>query len=66
MGFTELQKEILHELINGSTNAQIAERIGYSESSIKRRIKELFKLFEVKNRISLVREITIAKSRGGL
>lgn len=64
MKFTHTQKNILYELINGSTNAQIAENVGYSESSVKRRIKELFTIFSVNNRAALIRESAIAKARG--
>lgn len=64
MEFTQTQKNILYELINGSTNAQIAENVGYSESSVKRRIKELFTIFSVNNRAALIRESAIAKARG--
>lgn len=61
MKLTELQKVILEELVNGSTNQQIAEKTGYSESSIKRKVKELFNVFNVKNKASLISKATIAK-----
>lgn len=64
MKLTELQKVILHELIKGSTNAQIGEKIYYSESSVKNKIKQLFKKFSVKKRVSLVREAVILKEQG--
>ena len=58
MQLTEIQKVILEELINGGTNQQIADTTGYSESSIKRKVKELF---NVKNKASLISKATIAK-----
>ncbi len=58
MKLTEIQKVILEELINGGTNQQIADTTGYSESSIKRKVKELF---NVKNKASLISKATIAK-----
>ncbi len=61
MKLTEEQKVILEELISGSTNQQIADKIGYSESSIKRKVKELFNVFNVKNRASLISGAAIAK-----
>lgn len=61
MKLTEIQKVILEELINGSTNQQIADTTGYSESSIKRKVKELFNVFNVKNKASLISKATIAK-----
>jgi len=62
--FTELEKQIMYLLIGGSTNAQIAEQVGYSERNVKRKIKKLFQKFNVNNRASLVREAFIAKSKG--
>lgn len=64
MKLTEIQKVILEELVNGSTNQQIAEKTGYCERSIKRKIKHLFNTFDVKNRSSLVREAIISKANG--
>ncbi len=64
MKLTEIQKVILEELINGGTNQQIAEKTGYCERSIKRKIKHLFNTFDVKNRSSLVREAIISKANG--
>lgn len=64
MDITELQRNILQELLQGSTNSQIAEKVGYSERSINRKLKELCKMFKVTNRNSLIREVSIAKSRG--
>lgn len=61
MKLTEIQKVILEELINGGTNQQIADTTGYSESSIKRKVKELFNVFNVKNKASLISKATIAK-----
>ena len=60
MKLTEEQKVILEELISGSTNQQIADKIGYSESSIKRKVKELLNVFNVKNRASLISGAAIA------
>lgn len=40
----------------GKTNKEIAAELHYSPSTVKRRIKELFKLYNVNNRLSLAQE----------
>lgn len=51
---TVKEKEILEELVQGKTNAEMAEKIGYSERYIKKMLQNLQKKFKVENRIKLV------------
>ena len=52
----EIEKAVLNMVIEGHTNVFIGEEIGYSEETIKLIIKKLFKHFNVKKRVELVRE----------
>jgi len=56
MGLTDEQKEIINLVVDGQTNIQIAEELGYCERSIKNRLKKIYKLFNVENRAGLIRE----------
>ena len=53
----ELDKTLIHFVINEKTNIEMAEKTGYSVGYIKRRLTYLFKLFGVKSKVGLVREI---------
>jgi len=50
------QESIIKLVVQGRTNMQIAEELGYSERSIKRRLRAIYKAYSVDNRQSLVRE----------
>lgn len=52
----EEQKQILELLILGCNNREIAEKLNYSVSTVKRRLNELFKLYKVNSRIKLMQE----------
>ena len=56
MMLNEIEKNVLKMVIAGHTNIFIGEEIGYSEDNIKIIIKRLFKYFNVKKRVELVRE----------
>ena len=52
----DLQQKVLSLVIAGKKNGEIAEELSYSETYIKKIIKQLFDIFKAKNRIELVRE----------
>lgn len=56
MKLTAEQAEIINYVVEGQTNIQIAEEMGFSERSINRRLKKIFKIFGVENKPSLIRE----------
>ena len=64
MGLTDIQKEIIILVIEGKTNKQIADRLGWSIDKIKKELKIIYKIFKIKTpdahtkRAILVREIT--------
>lgn len=53
----ELDKILIDFVIQEKTNIEIAEKTGYSLGYIKRRLAQLFRLFKVKSKVGLVREI---------
>ena len=52
----EEQKKILELILQNKTNEEISIELNYSRSTVKRRIKELFKLYNVDSRIKLMQE----------
>ena len=56
---TDKEKKLLNLIINGKTNYEIADIMGYSTDMIKYLIKKLFKKFRVRNRLELIREALI-------
>ncbi len=52
-----LDETIISYLLNEKTNTEIANETGYSMGYIKRRLSYLFKLYGVKTKVGLVREI---------
>ena len=56
MELNELEKQVLLFVIDGKTNLEIAEEIGYSEASVKRIVKKLFLFYKISKRVDLVRE----------
>lgn len=56
LNLNDTQKLILNKIIEGKSNIDIAEDMGYSESFIKKQIRTLFKIFRVSKRVELVRE----------
>ncbi|MBD0853533.1 DNA-binding response regulator [Corynebacterium striatum] len=51
---TNREKEILHHLCEGKSNAEIAESMNYSESAIKKQLSRIMSLFNVDTRLRLV------------
>lgn len=54
MVLTDEQKMLVKLVSEGLTNIDIAEEMGYSPATVKLRLKALFKLFNVSNRVTLV------------
>lgn len=52
----EEQKKILELILQNKTNEEISIELNYSRSTVKRRIKELFKMYNVDSRIKLMQE----------
>ncbi len=57
----EKQLQVLRLMAEGNSNKQISQIVGISEATVKYHTSQLFKLFDVKNRTSCVRE---AQKRG--
>ena len=51
---TKKEIKVLEELIQGKTNIEISEELGYSEVYIKKMLQTLRKKFNVNNRVKLV------------
>ena len=49
-------KKILELMLQDKTNEEISIELNYSRSTVKRRIKELFKKYNVDSRIKLMQE----------
>ena len=60
-GLTERQMDILHRISLGETNASIARRIGFSESTVRHETIRIFRLLGVHDRKSALLE---AEQRG--
>ncbi len=57
MYLTEEQKEIINFVKKGFTNIEIGEELGYSSDTIKKKLRSIYKKFNVKRRIDLVSKI---------
>ena len=53
-GLTNREKEIALAVAEGKSNRQIADLFGISESTVKTHLTNIFKKFELKDRVSLV------------
>ncbi len=62
MELKEIEKKVLDMVIDGQTNISIGEEIGYSEKTVCRIIKRIYKVFGVAKRIELVREVLKQKA----
>lgn len=51
---TEEERQIIRFVIQNTTNAQIAEELGYCERSIERKVSAIYKKFKAENRVTLV------------
>jgi len=54
MELTEQDRAILNMLGQGYTTPQIARSLGYKEDTIRNRLRQLFRLYKVKNRTQLM------------
>lgn len=52
----EIDKKIIVFILEEKTNIEMAEEIGYSLGAIKKRLAYLFKIYNVKTKVGLVRE----------
>jgi len=55
--YEELDREIINSVIFEKNNGEIAEKTGYSVGTIKFRLGAIFKLYNVKTKAGLVREV---------
>lgn len=53
----QIDKEIIICIFKEKTNQEIAQRTGYSMAYIKKRLNYLFRIYGVKSKVGLVREI---------
>lgn len=53
---SQIEQKVLVMVIDGKTNYEIADVLGYSESHTKRIVKRLFLYYKVAKRLDLVRE----------
>lgn len=56
MKLSDELKQVLELVSLGKNNNEISVVLNYSRSTVKRRIKELFKLYKVDSRIKLIQE----------
>ena len=56
LGITELELEIIGLMAEGASNREIAETLHWSESTVKRKIENVFGKLQVTNRIQAVAE----------
>lgn len=57
LSLAERQAEILHLLLHGENDKQIAQRLGISLPTIRTHLQRIFARFDVSNRTSLVVEV---------
>ena len=60
-GITDTEIAVLDLLCEGLSNADIAKRLNYSESTVKKQVSHLLTLFDVTSRLDLV--VTVLGSR---
>lgn len=53
----DLDRKLIEFVIQEKTNPEMATKTGYSIGYIKRRLAYLFRLFGVKTKVGLVREV---------
>ncbi len=56
MKLNDIQKEIITLVVQGKSNKEIADQLGYSVENVKKNLRVCFKYFKVKDRVGLVRE----------
>lgn len=57
MLLTNTEIDLLEYVIQGKSNLEISEIIGYSESSVKKMLSKIYKKFNVKNRLALINKL---------
>lgn len=55
----ERQKEIVIQMLKGLTNAEIATKLFIAETTVKYHIKNIYKIYDVKNRSQLYKIFTV-------
>lgn len=63
LALTEREREILHWVSQGKTNAEIASLVGLSENTVKHYVSGTFQRFGVCNRAQLVRQLVKMESQ---
>lgn len=53
------QKEIVLQMLKGFTNAEIAEKLFIAETTVKYHIKNIYKIYDVKNRSQLYKKFAV-------
>lgn len=53
---SDVDMQIIESILEEKTNIEMAEEIGYSLGSVKKRLAYLFKRYNVKTRVGLIRE----------
>jgi len=53
----DLDRMLIDFVVQEKTNAEMAQKTGYSVGCVKRRLTYLFKLFGVRSKVGLIREI---------
>lgn len=56
MKLNDIQKEIITLVVEGKSNKEIAEALGYSVENIKKNLRFCFSYFGVTDRLGLTRE----------
>lgn len=60
MKLNEEEKYIIKKVLQGATNAQIAAKLEYCESTIKKRMTVIYLKFKVSGRMELVKKCLIS------
>ena len=60
MKLNEEEKYIIKKVLQGATNAQIAAKLEYCESTIKKRMTAIYLKFKVSGRMELVKKCLIS------
>ena len=58
---TDTELKVLKAVVDCKTNSEIAEEIGYTERHINRIVRKLFRLYNVRKRIELVKLYIISQ-----
>ena len=59
--FTEREKDIIHELLKGKLNKEIAGTLGITIHTVKKHTKNIYRKANVRNRIEAVHYILYAE-----